>query len=72
VPAIAGALEFLCADRAVLGATMAGSGSAVYAICASVADAARLAVAAEKRGRWAVATQTARAGVSIKETEVSA
>jgi 4-diphosphocytidyl-2-C-methyl-D-erythritol kinase len=72
VPEIAEALEFLRADGAVLGATMAGSGSAVFAICASVAEAARLAVAAEQRGWWAVATQTAPGGATITETEVSA
>jgi 4-diphosphocytidyl-2-C-methyl-D-erythritol kinase len=70
VPAIADALSFLREDAGVLGATMAGSGSAVFAICASAEEATRLAAAAEARGWWGVATQTSPVGATVTEHEL--
>jgi 4-diphosphocytidyl-2-C-methyl-D-erythritol kinase len=70
VPAIGEALGFLRAQDGVLGATMAGSGSAVFAICASASDAERIATLAEQRGWWAAATATSAAGATVTESEV--
>ena len=72
VPAIGEALEFLRAETGVLGATMAGSGSAVFAICTSELDAERIARLAEQRGWWASATQFNREGPAVTESELRA
>ena len=53
----------------VLGSAMAGSGSTVFALCETEADATRIAVAARERGWWSAATQTSPTGavVSVQE-----
>ena len=71
-PQISEALEWLRAETGVLGSTMAGSGSAVFAICACAGDAANIAAAAEKRGWWGAATVTSGAGATVDEIEVLA
>ena len=72
VPAIGEALKFLRAEAGVLGATMAGSGSAVFAICTSELDAERIARAAQKRGWWSVATALGAHGPAVTENEMQA
>jgi 4-diphosphocytidyl-2-C-methyl-D-erythritol kinase len=72
VPEIADALAWLGTEADVLGATMAGSGSAVYAICDSADATERIAEAAELRGWWAAATTTSAKGPSVSEIEASA
>lgn len=65
VPEIAEALDWLGADDGVLGALMAGSGSAAFAICRAASDATRLAEAARERGWWSAVTATALGGAVI-------
>jgi 4-diphosphocytidyl-2C-methyl-D-erythritol kinase len=69
VPQIAEALVWLGRESGVMGSAMAGSGSAVFAICESGADAERIAQVANERGWWGIATQTAPAGASVVESE---
>lgn len=61
VPEIAGALRLLAESQGVLGAAMAGSGSAVFGLYADESAAREAADAARTAGLWAVATHT-RAG----------
>jgi 4-diphosphocytidyl-2-C-methyl-D-erythritol kinase len=72
VPAIGEALELLRAETGVLGATMAGSGSAVFAICSSEPDAQRVARLAEQCGWWASATALSGQGPVVTENELIA
>jgi len=58
VPAIGEILDLLSADAGVLGAAMAGSGSAVFGICTGPDVAARLATEARGSAFWATATRT--------------
>ena len=69
VPAIGEALAWLGDQPGVAGALMAGSGSAVFALCARAEDARRVATDAEARGWWAVATTTRPAGVHVIDEE---
>ena len=62
VPAIAGALEFVRSAPGVMGATMAGSGSAVFGICEDDQAAEACAARARDLGYWSVATRTHPAG----------
>ena len=71
VPQIAEALSWLGDQLGVLGSAMAGSGSAVFALCENAADADRIAHAAGERGWWAAATQTASAGEVVTEGRVA-
>jgi len=71
VPQISEALAWLGAQHGVLGSAMAGSGSAVFALCETADDAERIAKAAIERGWWSAATQTASPGVVATETEVA-
>ncbi|MDR3686281.1 MAG: 4-(cytidine 5'-diphospho)-2-C-methyl-D-erythritol kinase [Coriobacteriia bacterium] len=70
VPAIGDALAFLRAETGVLGATMAGSGSAVFAICDSALDAERISRVAEQRGWWSAATALSAQGPVVTESEM--
>jgi 4-diphosphocytidyl-2-C-methyl-D-erythritol kinase len=65
VPEIADVLDFLRSDDSVLGAQVAGSGSACFAICRDSESAERLAVRAEERGWWGHATALAAGGVRV-------
>jgi 4-diphosphocytidyl-2-C-methyl-D-erythritol kinase len=65
VPEIGDAVSWLAAHDDVLGVCMAGSGSAVFAVCREQATARRLELAARGRGFWAVATRTSAQGPSI-------
>ncbi|MRR11703.1 4-(cytidine 5'-diphospho)-2-C-methyl-D-erythritol kinase [bacterium] len=58
VPGIAGALRLVAESPGILGAAMAGSGSAVFGICASEADALRCAADARAAGFWSEAANT--------------
>lgn len=65
VPAIAGALRLVAESHGVLGSAMAGSGSAVFGICADGASAASCAATARAAGFWAVATQLSPSGCVV-------
>jgi 4-diphosphocytidyl-2-C-methyl-D-erythritol kinase len=67
VPEIADVLAWLAAEQGVLGSAMAGSGSAVFAICEKAADAHRIVDIASERGWWGSATQTSPAGVAVTQ-----
>jgi 4-diphosphocytidyl-2-C-methyl-D-erythritol kinase len=72
VPEISDALTWLAAEPGVLGSAMAGSGSAVFAICEQETDAQRIADVASERGWWGVATQTSAAGATVAQGDDSA
>jgi 4-diphosphocytidyl-2-C-methyl-D-erythritol kinase len=65
VPEIGEVLEWTQGERAggVIGETVAGSGSTVFAVCSSPESARRLADAARSRGWWAEATTSCPYGV---------
>lgn len=65
VPEIAEITEWLSGADGVLGAAMAGSGSAVFAICETEQAARRLAGVAGERGLWSTATATRARGVMV-------
>jgi len=65
VPDIADALAWARAQSGVFGVAMAGSGSAVFAICKSAESAETVARGATARGWWAVATKTRSTGVTV-------
>jgi len=67
VPAIADVLEYLSGSAGVLGFSMAGSGSACYALCRTDADARCCAAEAASRGYWSVATRTRATGCEARE-----
>lgn len=67
VPAITDVLELLSGSAGVLGFSMAGSGSACYALCLTDADAQRCAAEAAGRGYWSAATRTRAPGCEIRE-----
>ena len=71
VPQIAEALSWMGERRGVLGSAMAGSGSAVFALCETADDAERIAHEAAERGWWSAATRTAPTGVVASEIEVA-
>jgi len=52
-----------------MGAVMAGSGSAVFALCENPESAASAAEAARGQGWWAAATVTRRTGVEITDED---
>lgn len=64
VPGVAGALRLVAESRGVLGSAVAGSGSAVFGICETGADASRCAEAAKDAGLWSVATRTGSSGAA--------
>jgi 4-diphosphocytidyl-2-C-methyl-D-erythritol kinase len=67
VPEVAEAIAFLRGAPGVLGVVMAGSGSAVCAVCASADDAAQLVTAAAGRGLWSATATTVPHGVTVME-----
>lgn len=68
-PVIGEALAWVQSFDDVLGAAMAGSGSAVFAFCAGTGTAQRIAHEAQARGWWATATTTTARGAHVVETE---
>lgn len=66
VPAIADALALVHACPGVLGAAMAGSGSAVFGVCEDEDSAAQCARRAVAAGYWATATHTHGSGCVIE------
>lgn len=68
VPAISDALSFVRATPGILGAAMAGSGSAVFGICEDDAAAARCAAVACEAGYWAAATRTHVGGCAVEQS----
>lgn len=69
VPVIGELLSWLRRQRDVLGAEMAGSGSAVFGICRDTHSAWRIADAARQRGWWAEAARTSSAESSVAGAE---
>jgi 4-diphosphocytidyl-2-C-methyl-D-erythritol kinase len=69
VPEIGGIRRWLGGQDGVLGMLMAGSGSAVFAVCEDETGANRAADAARARGWWSVATRTRAHGVTMVEGE---
>lgn len=69
VPEIAEALAWIGSMPGVLGRAMAGSGSAVFAICEDAASAEAVAQAAQARGWWSAATHTRAVGVTVESGE---
>jgi 4-diphosphocytidyl-2-C-methyl-D-erythritol kinase len=68
VPEIADVSSWLATELGVLGSAMAGSGSAVFAICEQAADARRIAQVASERGWWGAATQMSAVGATVTES----
>jgi len=58
-------LAFCAADKGVLGYSMTGSGSAVFAICKDAGAAVQLCDAAGKNAWWSQVTKTSSAGVTL-------
>jgi 4-diphosphocytidyl-2-C-methyl-D-erythritol kinase len=69
VPEVGNALAFLQDEPGVLGAAMAGSGSAVFAVCDSADAAERIAAGATRLGWWGAAVRSAATGVTVTEGE---
>lgn len=67
VPEIAGALRLVAESPGALGALMAGSGSAVFGIFETDAEAGRCAGEARAAGFWSVATRTRPAGCECEQ-----
>jgi 4-diphosphocytidyl-2-C-methyl-D-erythritol kinase len=65
VPAIGEVRSWLAEQGTVTGTLMAGSGSAVFALCADEQAARRIASAAEARGWWAAATALSPTGARV-------
>lgn len=65
VPEVGNVVAQLQASEGVLGACVAGSGSAVFAICDDDADVESMAERARERGWWAVATRLGDSGVEV-------
>jgi 4-diphosphocytidyl-2-C-methyl-D-erythritol kinase len=68
-PEIGEALAWLRSQSGVLGATMAGSGSAAFGICESVEVCNRLSEQAAERGWWGSPTRLSPTGVTVTEME---
>lgn len=69
VPEVIDALVWVRAQPGVLGAAMAGSGSAVFAICAGPHFASAISEGARARGWWGKSTTTRPVGVMITDDE---
>ena len=69
VPEVIDALAWVGEQPGVLGAAMAGSGSATFALCASAESAESISAGARARGWWAVATETSSSGVRITDED---
>lgn len=69
VPDIAEALVWVGGQAGVLGSLMAGSGSAVFALCDSAQAAEKIASDAAAQGWWTAATRTSPAGAHVVDGE---
>ncbi|MDP2182183.1 MAG: 4-(cytidine 5'-diphospho)-2-C-methyl-D-erythritol kinase [Actinomycetota bacterium] len=69
VPAIGEALAWCQSARGVLGAAMAGSGSAVFAVCEDAGAADRIARDSSMQGWWGSSTTTAPEGAVAVRVE---
>jgi len=67
VPELIDALAWVESQPGVLGATMAGSGSATFGLCDGAESAAQAAHGARAQGWWAVATATRPTGVAVTD-----
>jgi len=67
VPEVIDALAWVSGQSGVLGATMAGSGSATFGLCEDAESAALAAQGARAQGWWSVATTTRPIGVEITD-----
>ena len=65
VPEVGEVLSWMRAQPGVLGALVAGSGSAVFAVCEDEPVSEKVASEAAARGLWSVATKTRRTGVLV-------
>ena len=63
VASVGDALAWMRGVSGIMGAAMAGSGSAVFGVCQSPDDAQACADLARERGWWSVATRTVPDGV---------
>lgn len=72
VEGIRDALALMRAADGVMAAEMAGSGSAVFALCEDLSSAVGLASAARDAGLWASAVMTTDVGVTILDVEEGA
>jgi 4-diphosphocytidyl-2-C-methyl-D-erythritol kinase len=72
VPEVLDTLAWVSAQPGVLGAAMAGSGSATFALCEDAAVAAGVAERAAARGWWAIATTTRSTGIEITDEDEGA
>jgi 4-diphosphocytidyl-2-C-methyl-D-erythritol kinase len=70
-PEVSDALAWLRSRDGVLGASVAGSGSAVFAICAGSHDARSVAASAAEKGWWSTATVSRDRGVAVERMEES-
>ncbi len=69
VPQVGEVLRRMAAEAGVTGALVAGSGSAVFAVCESAQVAERIAADAARDGLWSTATTTRRTGVRVTNEE---
>ena len=69
VPKVADALAWVRGAEGVLGATVSGSGSAVFGVCRDAGSAERAAASAALRGWWAAATRSRSTGVAVRFDE---
>lgn len=67
VPEVAEAVAWVRSRPGVMGALVAGSGSAVFALCEDPVVSRRVAEEACGQGWWSTATELARHGVSVRE-----
>lgn len=65
VPGIGAALRVLAESPGILGAIMAGSGSAAFGICSSKEAAQRCAQSASEAGFWSVVTHSRASGCQV-------
>jgi 4-diphosphocytidyl-2-C-methyl-D-erythritol kinase len=72
VPEIAEVRAWLGNQDGVLGVLMAGSGSAVFALCQDAPSAEQATAAAREHGWWSAATRARASGVTVVEGEVVA
>jgi 4-diphosphocytidyl-2-C-methyl-D-erythritol kinase len=69
VPEVLDALAWLRGQSGVLGAVLAGSGSATFALCEDAAAANAAAVGAAAQGWWSKATTTRPTGVEVTDKD---
>ncbi|NTW28053.1 MAG: 4-(cytidine 5'-diphospho)-2-C-methyl-D-erythritol kinase [Coriobacteriia bacterium] len=69
VPEVSDAIAWMRTVEGVLGVTMAGSGSAVFAICENADVAEKIAKTVRAQGCWGTSTTTRTAGVTVAYKE---